>query len=265
MYKLGEPILYEKLSWDEAAVFGQDPGLMLFCPGGLDQCGPHLPMDTTASINFEICKRVSARLGVPVHPKIRPAVSGPQGTFPGTVYIQPVHLAQYMYDLVRSCIEESNFRQLLLFNGHPWNLGPLLSVRDNIRCDYRDVQVRLINWWNFDPTVARMVLEDTPSGRMITSNKASTSCMLAIDPEAVNMDRARECAVDTEEVASFWEQRTDQVSKTGVIGASVLEATAEWGEEILATAADKLTAQLEKAMVERPRYNRRVKHPGIPF
>jgi creatinine amidohydrolase/Fe(II)-dependent formamide hydrolase-like protein len=265
MYKEGQPILFEKLSWDEAAQFGQDPGLIIFCPGGLDQCGPHLPLDTTASINFEIACRVSARLGVPVHPKIRPAVSGPQGRFPGTVSIDPVHLAYYLYDLVRSCIEESGFRQLLLLNGHPWNLGPLLSVRDNIRCDYRDVQIRLINWWNFDYEVAQMVLEDTPSGRMISSNKASTSCMLAIDPEAVAMDRARELAVNAPEVSSFWELRTDQVSAHGAIGSSILEASAEHGEAILSLAADKLTAQLRAAMLELPRYHRRIKLPGVPF
>ncbi len=265
MYKLGEPILYEKLSWDEAAQFGLEPGIILVCPGGLEQCGPHLPMDTPSCINFEICKRVSARLNIPVLPKIRPAVSGPHGSFPGTVSVQPLTLTGYVYDVVRSCIMESNFKQILLFSGHPWNLGPLLSVRDNIRCDYRDVQIRLINWWNFHPEVARLVLQDTPSVQMMTSNKASTSCMLAIAPELVNMDLARELQVDTPEVPTFWDARTDQISITGAIGASITEATAEFGEEILSLATEKLTEMLTKAMKEQPRYHRRVKHPGCPF
>mmetsp|Transcript_1182 Transcript_1182/g.878 ORF Transcript_1182/g.878 Transcript_1182/m.878 type:complete len:264 (-) Transcript_1182:392-1183(-) len=261
MYKKGEPILYEKLSWDEATLLGKDPGLILLAPGTLEQHGFHCSMDVDAAINYEICKRVSAKLGVPVFPKIMPGISQSHG-FPGTVWVRPETFMAYLYDIIRSLVE-SGYRQFLLLNGHMWNQSANLGVRDNARCDFPHIQIRVMNWWSFDNDVYRLVSQDCPLGRSLHGNIGETACMLAIDPENQDMEKAKRLKVDNPEYEHFWDYREEQMTTSGVMGASASEATAELGEEIIALATEKLIAMLKPAMKEKPRYVSRQKHPGL--
>ena len=261
MFRRGYPILYEKLSWDEAGMFGKDPGLILLAPGSLEQHGPHCSMDVDASINYEICKRISAELEVPVFPKIMPGISQSHA-FPGTVWVRPETFLSYVYDILRS-LTETGFRKFFLLNGHMWNQGSLLGVRDNMRCDYPEIQIRVMNWWDFDPEVYRLVSQDCPLGRSLHGNIGETACMLAIDPENQDMEKAKRLKVDNPEYEHFWDYREEQMTTSGVMGAAATEATAKLGEEIISLAVRKLLTMLRQGLDEKPRYPKRQKHPGI--
>ncbi len=261
MYEVGKPILYEKLSWDEATKLAHDPGLILLAPGSLEQHGPHCSMDVDAAINYEICRRISAEIGAPVFPKIMPGISQSHG-FPGTVWLRPETFTAFLYDIISSLVE-TGYQKFLFLNGHMWNQSALLGVRDNARCDFRHVQIRVMNWWNFDPEVYRLVSQDCPLGRSLHANIGETACMLAIDPENQDMEKAVRLKVDNPEYEHFWDYREEQMTTSGVMGASATEATAELGEEIIALAAGKLVEMLKPAMKEKPRYIQRERHPGL--
>ena len=261
MFEDGKPILYEKLSWDEATILGKDPGLILLAPGSLEQHGPHCSMDVDALINYEICKKISEKLRVPVFPKIMPGISQSHG-FPGTVWLRHETFTAYLYDIISSLVE-TGYQKFLLLNGHMWNQSALLGVRDNVRCDFREVQIRVMNWWNFDPDVYRLVSQDCPLGRSLHANIGETACMLAIDPDHQNMEKAIRLKVDNPEYEHFWDYREEQMTTSGVMGASATEATAELGEEIITLAASKLIDMLISALKEKPRYSERQKHPGL--
>ena len=42
-------------------------------------------------------------------------------------------------------------RKILILNGHMWNWGPIYSARENLRYDFSDLQVRVLNWWETTP------------------------------------------------------------------------------------------------------------------
>lgn len=253
MYKKGEPILWEKLTWDEAEEICKEVGMVIIPVGSIEQHGPHLPMNVDSSINYEIAKRISRRTGIPVLPPIQPGVSQSHH-FPGTLYLRPETLTRVLYDVCRSLYEKSGIRKILIINGHMWNQGAILAIRDNARCDFPDIQIRTLNWWDFDREVYRLVASDCPLGRSLHANIGETACMLAISPELVDMDKARRLKVDNPEFEHFWDYREEQMTQSGVMGAEATKATAELGEKILSLAVEKLVPQIQKALVETPRY-----------
>ena len=56
----------------------------------------------------------------------------------------------------------SNIRNILLLNGHMWNWGPIYSARENIRYDFPDLQVRVLDWWATSPHIMDQSIKDCP-------------------------------------------------------------------------------------------------------
>jgi creatinine amidohydrolase len=249
VYRELEPILYERLTWEEAAFLAKETETILITTGTIEQHGPHSSMDVDAAINYEICKRVSAKLGVPLYPQIMPGISQSHG-FPGVVWIRPETWTNYLNDIVESLIENTGFKNIVIVNGHMWNQGAVASVRDRVRTKYSDVRIRTLNWWNMDREVYRLVSSDCPLGRSLHGNIGETSAMLAIDPEHQDMEKAIRLKVDNPEFEHFWDYREEQITRSGVMGAAATESSAELGEEMIQLAADKLSQWLEKAMRE---------------
>ncbi len=252
-YKKGEPILWEHLTWDEAEAICKKMKMAIICVGAIEQHGPHLPVNVDISINYEIGKRISAATGVPVLPPIFPGVSESHG-FSGTIFVRPETLSMMMYDICRSLYEKNRIKKILVINGHMWNQAANLAIRDNMRCDYEDLQIRVLNWWDFDPEVYALVASDCPLGRSLHANIGETSCMLAISPELCDMKKAKLLKVDNPEYPHFWDYREEEMTKSGVMGSAATKATAELGEKILSMAAGKLIREVKKALKEKPRY-----------
>lgn len=72
-----------------------------------------------------------------------------------------------------------------------WNWGPIYSARENLRYDFPELQVRVLNWWETTPTTMSKLVEDCPVfPSYIHANLSETSCVLAARPELVNMQEA---------------------------------------------------------------------------
>jgi len=57
-------------------------------------------------------------------------------------------------------------------------------------------------------------------------------------------------AVNQDDYSTFFEYRTDQYSKSGVVGKETTQATAEFGEKIFAMVVDNLSHMIEAAINE---------------
>ncbi len=239
MYKLGEPILYENLTWVEAADLAKKCRTIMLTTGTIEQHGLHSSMDVDAAINYEICKRVSAKMQIPVYPQIMPGISQAHG-FPGVVWVRPETWTRYLYDIVKSLYEGTGFNQFIIVNGHMWNQGAVASVRDMIRTEYTNVRIRTLNWWTLDKDVYRIASADCPLGRSLHGNYGETSAMLAIDPEHQDMEKAKRLHVNNAEFEHFWDYREEQITTSGVMGGNAEGSNAEDGEAMIQFATDRM-------------------------
>ena len=246
MPQKGKPVLWEELSWKEIENLTKTMDMVIVPVGACEQHGPHLPLAVDTIDCYEIAKRVSAKTGVAVTPPMMYGCSQSHGKFPGTLSIRPETMIRMLSELAE-WLYKSNIRKILFLNGHMWNWGPLYSARENIRYDYPDLQVRVLDWWATTPSIMTSSMKDCPVfPSYVHANIGETSCMLAARPDLVKMEEA----INKEDYNTFFEYRMDQYSKSGIVGRETTKATAEFGEKIFAMVVDNLSDMIETALSE---------------
>ena len=84
-----KPILWEELSWKGIEKLTQHMNMVIVPVGACEQHGPHLPLAVDTIDCYEIARRVSAKIQVPVIPPLIYGCSQSHGNFPGTLSIRP--------------------------------------------------------------------------------------------------------------------------------------------------------------------------------
>ena len=111
------------------------------------------------------------------------------------------------------------------------------------------MQVRVLDWWHTTEKTMKKLVEDCPENpNYLHANIAETSCMLAIRPDLVSMDKA----VDEADYSTFFEHRMDQYTKTGIVGRATTKSTKEFGEQLFSDVVDELVAMIQKGITEEP-------------
>ena len=243
----GKPILWEELTWKDVDELTRTMKMAIIPTAACEQHGPHLPLSVDTIDCYEVAKRVSERTGVPVVPPLTYGCSQSHGDFPGTLSIRPETMMRMICEIAE-WLYRSRIRKVLILNGHMWNWGPIYSARENLRYDFPDLQVRVLNWWETTPNTMAKLVEDCPvAPSYIHANIAETACVLAVRPDLVNMKEA----IDEEDYDTFFEYRMDHYSKTGVVGRGATKATPKLGEELFQMVVDQLVPMVEKALAEK--------------
>jgi creatinine amidohydrolase len=234
-------IVWEELKWKDIEKLTTRIKMVIIPIGSCEQHGPHLPLATDTIDCYEVAKRVSAKTGVPVIPPLTYGCSQSHGDFPGTLAIRPETMIRMICDIVE-WLYRSGIRKVLLLNGHNWNSGPIYSARENIRYDFPALQVTVLDWFASTPQIAAQI----GNADADHANMGETSCMLAARPDLVNMANA----VDEEDYKKFFEYRTDELSKSGIVGREATKATSEIGDNIFGIVVDNLASMVEGALRE---------------
>jgi mycofactocin precursor peptide peptidase len=187
--------------------------------GSLEQHGPHLPLDTDSRVAVEVATGLAARRSdVAVAPVVAYGASGEHADFPGTLLVSHDVLADLVVELVRSA--RDSFSGVVLVSAHGGNADALAEVRRRTTEEGDDVIV-----WQAAPRDG-----DAHAGR------TETSLMLAIDPAAVQMERAEPGCTDplSELLPRLRRSGVRPVSSNGVLG-DPTGANADEGRAILAS------------------------------
>ena len=244
--KNGNPILWEELTWKDVDKLTKTMNMAIIPTAACEQHGPHLPLAVDTIDCYEVAKRVSAKTGVPVVPPLTYGCSQSHGNFPGTLSLRPDTMMKVICE-ISEWLYRSRIRKILILNGHMWNWGPIYSARENLRYDFPELQVRVLNWWETTPTTMSKLVEDCPVfPSYIHANLSETSCVLAARPELVNMREA----VDEDDYETFFEYRMDQYSKSGVVGRGATKSTPEMGEKLFTMVVDALVPMVKNALNE---------------
>jgi creatinine amidohydrolase len=179
-----QPLRWGRLSQSGIARLladGLDLAILPF--GAVEQHGPHLPTETDVAIAEAVALWASARTGVPVPPTVAYGNSlGHTDAWPGTLSLSPITLITVVREL-GDWFVRSGGRRLLPRNAHFGNDAPVRCAVDHLRTEYGGrLLVGLWNTWTLSARARAAYLQD---GDDIHANRAETSLMLALDPEAV--------------------------------------------------------------------------------
>jgi creatinine amidohydrolase len=240
----GKPILWKELSWKDVDKFTKTMKMAIIPTAACEQHGPHLPLAVDTIDCYEVAKRVSAN--VPVVPAIVVWLLSESWCLSGTLSIRPETMIMTICEIAE-WLYRSKIRKILILNGHLWNWGPIYSARENLRYDFPDLQVRILNWWETTQQTMSKLVEDCPVfPSYIHANIAKTACVLATRPDLIDMKQA----VDEDDYETFFEYRMDQYSKSGVVGRGATKAMSELGEKLLGMVVKELVSIIQKALNE---------------
>jgi len=168
------------------------PNTVVVVPvGSMEQHGPHLPLETDSRIVEEIAtraaQRVADRIGVLVTPTVWLGLSGQHIDFSGTLTLDPHCFIDVVTGIIKS-LEHHGFRRMVLLNGHGGNMAALDVIARTFESDVKTLVVSTAYWRLADEGRIEAVRESGPGG-MAHAGEFETSCMLALRPELVHLDR----------------------------------------------------------------------------
>jgi creatinine amidohydrolase len=255
------PLLYERLSWPEVRRAAAEERVCLIPVATLEDHGPHLPIDTDLRITWEICRRAAE--AAPDETVLLPAI--PHGysphhmDFPGPITIGWDTFTRYLVDIGKS-LAHHGFRRMLFLNGHGSNQNLVEMAARLVALEHDDV-LAAAAFHSSGADTARLIAElrESGPGGMAHACELETSMYLAIDPDAVEMDKAvdehgfpqgKHAHMDWSDgplkIMPWW----SAFSRTGIQG-DATKGTAEKGRALLDAAVSECV-EFVRELLEKP-------------
>ncbi|MBD9527096.1 creatininase family protein [Paracoccus sp. PAR01] len=159
--------------------------------GAIEQHGPHLPMSVDTCSVDGICTRLArdlpAESPVVFLPTQAVTKSNEHLAFPGTLTLSPETLIR-VWTEIGACVARAGVRKLVLLNGHGGNVPAMDIVARELRVS-QQMMVFSLNW--YAAGMPEGLYSPVELGHGIHAGDMETSVMLALDPDNVRMDRAR--------------------------------------------------------------------------
>ncbi len=181
--------LLHELTWPEAEDAIKRACIVIVPIGSIEQQGLHLPLGADSEVVYHIAIKLAEKalekgLDVVVTPPLYYGYSQEHMDYPGTISLRAETLISVLYDICASLIQHGA-KRILILNGHGGNKGLLDVVSRNIG---RDFGVFVFHTTPFFSNVTRHLTSS--EGGVAHAGELMTSCMLAIRPELVKMDKA---------------------------------------------------------------------------
>jgi creatinine amidohydrolase len=243
------PLEYGRLTWPEVRRAAAEDRVCLIPVATLEDHGPHLPIDTDLRITEEIARRTAeaAPDDIVLLPPVPHGYSPHHMDFPGTITIGWDTFTRYCTDVGRS-LAHHGFKRMLYLHGHGSNQNFVEAAARLVGVEHPDVLSAAAFYLSGRRSLERIgELRDSGPGGMAHACELETSIYLAIDPDAVAMDRAvDERGYPAGEYASMdWADGPLKLmpwwsafSRTGVQG-DATAATGEKGEALLELAVEE--------------------------
>ena len=260
------PLIYERLTWPEVRRAAGEDRVCLIPVATLEDHGLHLPIDTDLLITSEICRRAAAAAPdeIILLPAIPHGYSPHHMDFPGPITIGWDTFTRYLVD-VGTSLARHGFRRMLYLNGHGSNQSFVEAAARLVAVEHPNVLAGAAFYLSGRRSLARIEeLRESGPGGIAHACELETSIYLAIDPDAVDMEKA----VDERGFRAGEHARMDwadgplrmmpwwsSFSLTGVQGEAT-KGTAEKGRELLDLAVEECV-EFVRELLEKPVPERR--------
>lgn len=180
--------ILENCSWQEVSEMKREDRIVLIPLGSTEQQGAHLPLAVDTYVAVKVAKDVSQKTGALVSPALTVGYSGWFMEYPGTITFSFETFIQMMREYCESLITHG-FKKLVFINGHGGNSPAIDLVGRELKMRF-DLTVATIEIWPAVNSLAKKC-EFLKEKSFTHGGEAMTSILMAIDPEIVDMKRAR--------------------------------------------------------------------------
>lgn len=248
---------WAELSADDFRALDAAAAIALLPIGATEQHGPHLPLAVDSLLVETVLSRVLRELaGTPpvlILPTLAVGKSNEHLAFRGTLTLSAETLLRVLMEL-GECVARAGVRKLVLFNGHGGNTAVLDIAARDLRVRHGLLTIACA-WYQFTGPAGVLGAREDAHG--LHAGQAETSAVLAVRPDLVAMDKARDFASEGERWAEAYHtiglgQRParpgwmiDDLNPDGACG-NAAAATAETGERLLAQAAQNVAGFLRE-------------------
>jgi len=223
-------------------IVARNPEIAIIPVGSIEQHGPHMPVMTDWAIASEIGMRVAEKLQAFLLPALPVSTCREQMGKKGTVWMEPTTFYQMMTDIIMS-LKLQGFKKVGIVQGHGGIFVMTPLVRDLNAKFNPDLMVAVVDTCDLNPILHQEgILE---SNSEIHAGECETSCMLAIAPETVHMERAVDCIPSVPRPYLSYGS-IFRASPSGVWGEPSL-ASAEKGERIFSRCTELIVQEMERA------------------
>ena len=245
-----DEIEWMRLTAEELRARAEADALVIVPVASLEQHGPHLATGVDIVLATAVAERVARRVaatGAPVvvTPTVWTGLAEHHMAFGGTVTLDHDAFAAVLRGVLRSA-QRCGFRRAMLLNGHGGNAEAVAVAATSISTEF-GMKVAAGTYWHLIGDAFAPILER--QANVMHACEAETSMMLSLRPDSVRRERLPEAhgptstRVEGQPPTLALRRSFRDVSPSGVVG-DARPATAEKGERLLETAAERIAAML---------------------
>lgn len=244
-------------SWVTVSEGLEESDTVIIPLGSLEAHGAHKPVGCCYLLAEAASRDVGEKTGVTVTPVVPFGVSDSYKNFPGTVTVSMDSLNRYVTDVAESLVR-SGFRKILFFSAHGGNNLPVLREISFRMRERHGALCAVVHVWGMISRMAPPGFWD-PDQRLGHGGEPTTSVMLHLHPELVDMSRAKDKelrqpmeGLETKSYGVHWFEGVPQsvylfaeeVEPSGFMG-DPTRASAERGKILYENAVDHLVGLVE--------------------
>jgi creatinine amidohydrolase len=183
--------LYQHYTWPELGEAVARQPVVLLPIGSVEDHGHHLPLDVDNFLIWNICEKAAekAENDILLMPLIPYGFEAHHMDFPGTINVGIEHLYHFVLDITRS-LAHHGFQRILIADGHGSNM-PILDLVARQTIVETGVSCAAFIWPALAAEVIKSLRESPIPGGMSHACELETSVYLYLDPDRVQMEKAR--------------------------------------------------------------------------
>ncbi|MGV3577034.1 MAG: creatininase family protein [Devosia sp.] len=221
---------FSRTPWVDVAKRIEDGALAVLALGACEQHGAHLPLTTDTDMAHGVGKRLADELDALLLPPITYGDAWTASAYPGTISISPRTLQAMMEDIGHELLR-MGVQGLVIVNGHFGNREPMLLAARTLAT--AGLPVCHLDYPGLE-RFASEICDSQPAGSgFYHADEVETAIMLAVAPEAVDMERAEPSYPDFPPTFGSEPMQFRDFNPSGVFG-DPRPATAAKGEALIA-------------------------------
>ncbi len=206
--------------------------------GAVEAHGPHLPVGTDNFIARELARRLAREINGMTLPLQPWGQVWSLANFPGTIALEEETVKETLQDIARS-LDRHGTRLLIVINGHLGNRDQLKSAVRELLEEDLEIKVLTMNHPGLEELEGKYIESSRALAGYFHAEEMETSMMLAIKPELVKMELAREIYPEFPSYHDAYPLRWEFFTPLGILG-NPRPATPEKGEKLLEGMVEKM-------------------------
>jgi creatinine amidohydrolase len=216
-------------TWPEVEAALPRRPLAILPIGAVEQHGPHLPLTVDTDLAIGVARALAQATNAILLPALPYGETWSAESFPGTISASPETLRALITDIGRGLIR-MGLPALVTLNGHFGNRDPIALAARTLLAE--GLPSLNLDYPGLEPLAAR-ICDSTPAGPgFFHADEVETSMLLALRPDAVQMDKAAPEYPDFPATFGHHPIQLHEISSSGTFG-DPRPATAAKGQALI--------------------------------